>query len=126
MELDEKLNEILSDPAAMENLKQVASSIFGNENGSSQGKSDESNRLSANSANQASLLDNIDPTVLFSVMKAFNSSEGDDRSRLLLALKPYLSESRRERVDSAIKILKIIKILPLLRKEGVLKDLFGI
>ena len=124
MEFDEKLNEILNDPKAMENIKQVAASMFGNEQNSAV-RNAEPPQNNGGENDGMSLFENVDPAALFSVMKAFNSNEGDDRSRLLLALKPYLSESRRGRVDSAIKLLRIIKILPLLKEQGILKNLFG-
>ena len=49
------------------------------------------------------------------------AGEGDDsRVRLLLALKPNLSPERQAKVDSAIKILKLIELAPLLREMGIL------
>ncbi|MBQ2815210.1 MAG: hypothetical protein IJE65_00870 [Clostridia bacterium] len=55
------------------------------------------------------------------IMKAFNSSSDDSRTRLLLALKPHLSEKRRERVDKAIKIMKLLAIMPMITESGIFK-----
>ena len=44
----------------------------------------------------------------------------DDSTRLLLALKPHLKPENRRKVDSAMKLMKIMNILPLLRDSGIL------
>ena len=58
---------------------------------------------------------------IMGVMSALNKSEDDARTRLLLALKPHLSEKRRERVDRAIKLMKLISIMPLITESGLFK-----
>ena len=58
---------------------------------------------------------------IMSVMSALNKSGDDARTRLLLALKPHLSEKRRERVDRAIKLMKLISIMPLITESGLFK-----
>lgn len=55
------------------------------------------------------------------IMSAFNNSADDSRTRLLLALKPNLSEKRRERVDRAIKLMKLMAIIPALSESGLFK-----
>lgn len=74
----------------------------------------------------AGLLNSISPKEIGAIMKignALKSQKPDDRSQLLLALKPHLSPARQERVDQAVKILRIMDILPLLKESGL--DLFG-
>ena len=73
-----------------------------------------------------SLLNSISPKEIGAIVKignALKSQKPDDRSQLLLALKPHLSPARQERVDQAVKILRIMDILPLLKESGL--DLFG-
>lgn len=48
----------------------------------------------------------------------------DDSTRLLMALRPLLGEERRRKIDEAIKILQLMRLLPLLRDMGGL-GLFG-
>lgn len=72
------------------------------------------------------LLSSISPKEIQAIMKlgsVLKSKRPDDRSQLLLALKPHLSPARQERVDQAVKILRILDILPLLKDSGL--DLFG-
>lgn len=54
------------------------------------------------------------------MVSALNSRKEDDRTRLLLALRPHLSPEKRERIDKAVKFLKIMDILPLIRGSGIL------
>ncbi len=62
--------------------------------------------------------------ILLKVMPLIDTvnKESDDE-RLLKALMPYLSEVRKEKIDTAQSILKIAKILPLMGRmlggEGV-------
>ena len=56
------------------------------------------------------------------VLSSIKSVGDDDRSRLLAAIKPFLSEERRPQVDSAIKLLKIASLLKLIGKLDLFKD----
>ena len=47
----------------------------------------------------------------------------DDRSRLLHALKPFLSEEKREKVDSAVKLLRLARMAEAAGKQDLLKNL---
>lgn len=42
-----------------------------------------------------------------------------DDERLLLALKPLLREENRSKVDTAVKLLKLVALLPLLKESGL-------
>lgn len=56
------------------------------------------------------------------MMSTLNNSGDDDRSRLLLAIKPFLSEERRPQVDSAIKLLKLASLFKLAGELDLFKD----
>ena len=49
------------------------------------------------------------------------SPENDHRAKLLLSLKPFLSESRRIKIDTAIKYINAAKILTSFGKNGFAK-----
>ena len=51
------------------------------------------------------------------------SQESDNRAALLSALKPFLSEERRPKVDSAIRLLKLAKMAETAGKSDLFKDL---
>ena len=43
----------------------------------------------------------------------------DDTTRLLSALRPFLSEEKRIKLDSAKRILQFMKLIPLLKESGL-------
>ena len=47
----------------------------------------------------------------------------DDRTALIKALKPLLSESRQQKADEVLKILKLVQLIPMLRETGLLNGL---
>lgn len=57
------------------------------------------------------------------MLSSINKSS-DKNTQLLLALKPHLRPENRKKADNAIKLLKILNILPLLRESGILDGLF--
>ena len=48
----------------------------------------------------------------------------DKRCQLITALKPLLSPERQQRADEALRIIKLIDILPLIRDSGLLRGVF--
>ena len=46
-------------------------------------------------------------------------NEENDSTRLLYALKPFLSEKRRRRIDQSVRLLGIMRILPLIKESGI-------
>ena len=103
----DKLTELLNDPEGMERIKNVASSLFGDGSNAQQPKAEEP---------QGSFLPDIDPMMIMKLMSAFNNTENDNRANLLLALKPHLSPQRQARVDSAVKLLKLVSLMPLVKQ----------
>ncbi len=89
----------------MENLKAAADSLFSSDEGSEKsggGMPDFTDMLG-----NARLIAKIS-----SLMGAMNKN--DDRTRLIEALKPLLSEKRRKRADEAVQMMKLFEILPAL------------
>lgn len=54
---------------------------------------------------------------LKNVMSQLNSSDDDPRANLLLSLKPYLRNEKRDKVDQYIKFLKLGKVFELLKPQ---------
>lgn len=101
--ISEKLGEILNDKDSMEKIKAMAEDLL----------SGDSERSDTSGLSYADI-EKI--TTVFARLK--NSSSG--REKLLMALRPYLSEKRQGKIDSAVKIVKIIEILPYLKDSGIL------
>ncbi|MBR5452375.1 MAG: hypothetical protein IKV36_05240 [Clostridia bacterium] len=104
--ITEKLTELLNNPEGIDKIKSVASSLF----------SEKENPTEKNEETANNILSDIDPMMIMKIMSSLNNSENDNRANLLLALKPHLSKPRQERVDSAVKLLKLIPLLPLVKQ----------
>ena len=46
-----------------------------------------------------------------------------DNERFLLALKPLLREENRPKIDSALRLMKLFSLLPVLRESGLFDKL---
>ncbi len=110
-DMSRKISELLNDPQMMEQIKGLAGIL-----GQSQ-KPPEPEPPNT-------LLQNMpDPNMIGTVMKLapFLQSAGgeDDSTRLLKALKPFLKGDRADRIDSAIRMMGFMKMLPLLKNSGI-------
>lgn len=103
-DLSEKLSEILNNPDSMAQVRQMAESMLGTEK-----EAENENFADAETVGK-----------IMQVVKRLKSGGDDDRTALLLALKPHLHQEKREKVDKAVKLLKIIEILPSLKESGFL------
>ena len=112
-----KIEELLNDPDGMAKIQSMAESVLGN------GKAEEKGL--PNSLPQTDGLgSDIDIATVMKVLNLLKSGQNSSgRANLLLALKPHLNPSRQQKVDSAIKIMKIIEILPILKQQGLLDKL---
>lgn len=52
-------------------------------------------------------------------------NQEDDSTRLLRALRPLLGPERQKKVDEAMKILQMMRLLPLLKESGVFSGLLS-
>ena len=48
-----------------------------------------------------------------------NFSADDEVSRLLEALRPFLGEEKRRRLDQAARLMRLIKVIPLIKDSGL-------
>ena len=113
-DISKTLADLLNDPDSLNRVREMAENILGNQD----------NKPPPSQNNVDSIFGDmdIDPAQIgkiISVMSKLKSNRDDDRSRLLLALKPHLSPPRREKVDTAVKLLKLIDLLPLLKDSGI-------
>ena len=103
----DSINDILSGltDEDMENLRNAAESFFSSQDsGENRGNS---------GPDLADMLGNAQMIAkISSLMGAMNKK--DDRTRLIEALKPLLSEKRRQRADVAVQMMKLFEILPAL------------
>ena len=107
-DLSAKLGALLSDPESVKELSQLAS-MLGVEAPGVHKKEKKAPDASPVPGAQ-------DMGTLMKLMPMLSSiSREDDTTRLLQAIRPFLSEERRHKLDEAQKILKMMKLLPLLK-----------
>ncbi len=115
-DMSQGISKILEDPDSMQKIKEMANSLFGNEENKNEQKK-EAQKQSFSGLDAFG--DGLDMGMLLKIGKALKSGGNDHRSDLLLALKPHLSEKRRDRVDKAVKILRLVSLLPLIKDSGI-------
>lgn len=69
---------------------------------------------------KSGLFSGLDPEMLLKMLALFETlNQPDDNERFLLALKPLLREENRAKVDSAIRLMKLFSLLPLIKDSGI-------
>ena len=114
-EFEDKLGAILSDSNAMSQIMALAQSL-----GSGTPAPEESVpatpppvTVPASPTDLSGLLGSLDPQMLQAGMQLLSEfSNGEDqRAALLLALKPFLKEDRRTKIDRAVQIAQLSRVL---------------
>ncbi len=108
-DFEDKLNSILNDPAQMDKIAGLAKTLMGGEGA---GKAPQGDPKSGGENILDSILGGTDAEAmgkLSRILSAVNS-EDDNKTALLKAMEPYLSEKRRLKMDRAIKIARIAKV----------------
>lgn len=82
------------------------------------------NSKDSNSSNESESKNNFSGSIdvetimkIKSVMDKMNVNDSP-RSKLLLSLKPYLKDNKKEKIDQYIQLSKIIELLPLIGGEN--------
>ena len=150
--LNEQINQILSDPQSMQQLQSMASALgLGNNQqqaapppvpaAPAAGGIDTSalmgmlNTLggagpaAAPPAPAQPALGGVTPELLQTVSRLApllsQVNREDDSTRLLQALRPLLSERRQRKLDEAVKILQMMRLMPLLKDSGLFSGLLS-
>lgn len=126
-DLNRQIQSILSDPNQMQQLQSMAAAL-GLTGGASDTNAPEPPAPAAPTEPEISPQNALFPSgglspemlqmagKLAPVLSQLNRE--DDATRLLRALRPLLSQPRRQKLDEAIKILQMMRLLPLLKNSG--------
>lgn len=99
-ELEAKINEVLNNPAELAKISQIASSLMGG------GAPDD--------APEPDSEPELDPGMLQKMLGGLRSGGKTSQSRSLLeAMKPFLAEKRRRKIDKAMKIARLASLAEL-------------
>lgn len=126
-EWEDKLNTLISDPDAMAQVMQMAQSLS-QQMGASGGAVSSSGGPTAAAdvpppQELSSLLGGIDPALiqrLLPLLSQMNRAESSETTAFLLALRPFLKPERRDKVERAAQLARLIHLakLFLLSQEG--------
>lgn len=134
----DKIQNILSDEESMNQIKQLASMLTSSVGEQSDNSSENSgtpdlsglfNSMQNNQNNTAqnSQGNNSLPFDIGTIMQLqglFQAvSQNDINTNLLMALRPHLKEDKQEKVDKAVKLLKMFAIWAAAKDSGVLNSL---
>lgn len=108
-DLNEKLERLLSDPDGIAKIQAAMSALGGR---------DTAEPAPASAPPPSAV---PDMTALTRLMPLISDLGADsDDTRLLGALRPYLHGQRVQRLDESMRLLQLIKLIPLLQQQGVL------
>lgn len=131
-DLAQQINEILSDPSQMQQLQGVLSSLgLGTPPAANSTPAPQPPPPSPPAANPLGTLAGLgDNAQMLGMMTKLAPLFGqinreDDSTRLLRALRPLLGAERQKKVDEAMKILQMMRLLPLLKESGVFSGLLS-
>ncbi|HCC01546.1 MAG TPA: hypothetical protein DHW78_06365 [Ruminococcaceae bacterium] len=138
-DLSKKISDMLNDPGTMAQVQSILNSL--NQSSSSPASAQENpppppQQPSAPASNSAgSPMDmlsglnnsglNAETLGLITKLAPMFASmkEEDDNTRLLHALRPLLSSPRQKKLDEAIRLMQLMRMLPMLRQSGILGQL---
>ena len=123
-EFEEKLTSILGNQQAMDQIMALARSLSGEKEGKGEDTPQEEREPAVREAvsghgeggdspDLSQLLSGVDPGMLQMGMRLFQEYQGtDDRNAALLqALRPFLREERRAKLDKAVRIARMTRLI---------------
>ena len=118
-EFEDRINSVLNDPGQMDKIASLAKSLMGcgaqstdSGDGGMMGKLGELAKGLSGGGSAGQESPAIDPAMLGKIgrlMKAGNAQSSNERA-LLEAMKPYLTEKRRQKMDRALQLAKLARI----------------
>lgn len=119
-----ELNDVVSkiSPEMIENFSSMMgnSNNYNSENSENSNTSNNINSSGENNSSNNFDFSNIDINTIMkmkSIMEKMNSKD-DPRSNLLYSLKPYLRESKKEKLDQYANLLNIAKLSELFKNDN--------
>ena len=107
----------ISNETSFENLQAILSNMNFNSN-----NNDNSNNNFSSSDNNNFNLDFETIMKMKRAMDIFNSSKNSPEANLLLSLKPYLNNNRKQKLDQYMQFLNITKVLEAFNSNGGVKN----
>lgn len=126
---DMNLGNLISSlsPADISSLQGMAQSLFGGQGQGTPQEGEPPQNMPVPAAEKSGgdvlgALSGLDPAMLqkmSAIMGAMDGAGNDSRSAFIAALKPLLSPERRHKADEALRMMRLLEMLPILRDQGV-------
>ncbi|MBR6579903.1 MAG: hypothetical protein IKK66_01225 [Ruminococcus sp.] len=114
-----RITDILKDEESLRQLSELADML---KSGEFAENSAETNCAAEESAENAGFMPDMSMMLkITSLAGAMN--EQDKNTELLLALRPHLSHEAQQRLDKAVKILKLISVYETAKESGMLNNI---
>ena len=124
-DLNSQINQILNDPQSMAMLQNMAKSLGFNQNSNQNQMNNSENSPKLDLSQLASVFGQqnsnsssppLDMGMIMQVQNAMQMfSAGNKNVDLLRSLRPLLSTRRQKKIDDAIRLLQLFKMIPLLK-----------
>lgn len=122
-ELASKLNDLLGSSDGMEKIRNLASMLGASGQSSGPPDPQPAARQEPPSSPIPSVAPEGDRDLMQTIMKMApllaRFHQEDDSTRLLRCLRPFLSETKRKKLDEAVKLLQLIRMIPFLKDTGI-------
>lgn len=112
-DLNEKITRLLSDPEGMAKIQSMMTALGGGEAAPPPPPLPAPTPESTGSVPDLTALTRLLPLLT-------GVGEDNEDTRLLAALKPYLHGERAKRLDESMRLLRLMKLLPVLQTQGIL------
>lgn len=118
-DLQNAISQIMSDPEALKQVQSLGEQL--GLTGNNINVTEEKPKLPEVPQNDmTSLLGNDALSSITKIIPILNMvKQEDETTQLLMALRPFLSEEKRKKLDDAKRMLQFMKILPMLKNGGL-------
>lgn len=123
-DLQSKISQIMSDPEAVEQIRSLGNMLGLSQNSQNTAVNPpKSSPPISENRGQNQQLPSLSGDTLSGIAKMMpllsSMKQEDEATRLLSALRPFLSEEKQKKLDEAKKMLRFLKVLPLLKNGGM-------
>ena len=120
-EMFNRLTSMLNQSSNFKNSKNVDVSMDSSYSSNTSNQSSFDNNTSYNNSNNGFDFSNLDMETIMkikNIMNQFNSNRSNPRANLLQALKPYLKDEKKEKLDQYMQFINISSVLEILNNSG--------
>lgn len=119
-DLSGKISQVLSDPQAMEQIKELAAMFGADTNAKSEPERPLPVPKQKQNVPDMSALSGDTVQTIMRIMPLLSEFKKEDKNtRLLNALRPFLGEDKQHKLDEAERMLSMMKLLPMLRSLNI-------